>query len=187
MSPVGGGAVKHAGRRFLILMCLVLAALLLLFGSQKIMQWLYPQDYSELVTAYAQEQQLDPTLVYAVIKCESGFRPDAVSSVGAKGLMQLTDDTFYWLQSKTGEKLEPDALFDPATNIRYGTLLLRLHLDEFGDAELALAAYHAGRSRVNQWLKESDGTTGKEIIQYADTRQYVTKVLETQDLYRSLY
>ena len=79
-----------------------------------------------LVERYADENGLDEALVYAVMKTESDFDAEAVSAAKAKGLMQLTLPTFQWLQSKTGETLEGDALFDKEVNVRYGTLFLRL-------------------------------------------------------------
>ena len=86
----------------------------------------YPLKQTTLVERYAAENGLDEALVYAVIKTESDFDPDATSSAKAKGLMQLTLPTFQWLQSKTGEELSGDALYDEETNVRYGTYFLHL-------------------------------------------------------------
>lgn len=179
--------MKKRGRtiRILCLFLMIVAAVFL--GSNLVMKQLYPLKYEEYVQQYAKLQGLEPELVYAVMKCESGFDPNAVSSVDAKGLMQLTDDTFDWLQTKTKEKLDHNALFDPETNIRYGTMLLRLHLDEFQDLSLALAAYHAGRGRVNQWIDEAENTGSDDIIRYKDTKGYVSKVAEAKKVYETLY
>ena len=179
--------MKKKGKPLKSILAFLVIVAIVFFGSNLVMKQLYPIKYEKYVEQYAKAQNLEPELIYAVIKCESGFDPNAVSSVEAKGLMQLTDDTFYWLQSKTKEGLEPDTLFDPETNIRYGAMLLRLHLDEFGDLSLALAAYHAGRGRVNQWLNEAQSSDSDEIIQYEGTQEYVSKVVETQTVYKTLY
>ena len=129
-------------------------------------QGVYPMKEAALVERYADENGLDEALVYAVMKTESDFDAEAVSAAKAKGLMQLTLPTFQWLQSKTGETLEGDALFDKEVNVRYGTLFLRLLKEEFGTTQEILAAYHAGRGQVNRWLKDpgvsQDGKTTRQ-------------------------
>lgn len=179
--------MKKKRRLLRNLLCFILIVAAVFFGSNLVMKQMYPIKYEEYVEEYASQQNLEPELVYAVIKCESGFDPQAVSVVDAKGLMQMTDETFEWLQTKTKETMEPTALFDPETNIRYGTMLLRMHLDEFGELSLALAAYHAGRGRVNQWIDEAENANSTEIIQYEDTQNYVSKVTEAKKVYETLY
>lgn len=181
------------GRRLIPwLLVLALAAGLVAFGYNRVMRTVYPQKYKELVEKYSEENGLDPMLVYAVIKCESGYNPDAVSKADAKGLMQLTDETFEWVQTKAKEKedLPPERLFDPETNIRYGTLLLKLHKAEFKSDELALAAYHAGRGIVNKWrANESYTDDGENLhtIPYRETEAYIDKVIKTKEAYTKLY
>ena len=125
-------------------------------------------------------------LLRGLILTESSFDPRAVSSVGARGLTQIMPETFEWLQSKTGDALPLDALFEPETSVRYGALLLQLLLDEFEAPETALAAYHAGRGRVNQWLRDPaispDGRTLAKIPA-PDTRHYVDKVMKAYAKY----
>ena len=86
----------------------------------------YPRTYAALVQQYAAEYGVDENKVYAIIRTESGFKPEAESKVGARGLMQITDETFLWIKSKIapGEEITFDDLFDPAVNIRFGTYLL---------------------------------------------------------------
>ena len=154
-------------------------------------EYLYPTKYSEYIENFAEQNTLEKSLVYAVVKCESGFDSGAVSDIGAKGLMQLTDDTYEWVLSKTtkAKPLEND-LFVPEKNIQAGCALLRLHLDEFSDESTAIAAYHAGRSKVKEWLQDknysSDGITLAKIP-YSDTASYVTKVITTKQKYQEIY
>jgi soluble lytic murein transglycosylase len=171
---------------------LLLTAVLLLGALLKprIERQQYPRRQEALVRHNATEYVLDENLLFAVIRTESSFDPCAVSSVGARGLTQIMPDTFRWLQSKTGEQLPLDSLFDPETSVSYGALLLRLLLEEFGTPEVALAAYHAGRGRVNQWLKDERlSPDGKALAQIPidDTRHYVHKVMKAYQKYMELY
>jgi len=166
---------------------ILLAALLLLLYRPALEHRLfYPWAYFELIDHTAQTQGVDTALLLAVVRTESSFRPGAVSPVGARGLTQIMPETFEWLQGKTGEALPPDALFEPEVSVRYGALLLRTLLDEFGEPETALAAYHAGRGRVNQWLRDPavspDGRTLAQIPA-DDTRHYVHKVMKAYGKY----
>ena len=137
------------------------------------------EDY-DLVAGICEMQELDSALLMALIHTESGFDPLAVSAVGARGLTQIMPDTFDWLRSKTGDNLTFDDLFRPEVSVRYGAVMLKYLLDEFGEPETALAAYHAGRGRVNQWLRDPaisvDGYRIDEIPS-SDTRHYVFKVM----------
>jgi soluble lytic murein transglycosylase len=150
----------------------------------------YPIKYTDFVEKYGDEHNLDKELIYAVIKTESSFNSDAVSSVGAVGLMQITPETFDWLKIKMGENYSDLDMKDAETSIKYGVFFLSLLIDEFGDKKTALAAYHAGRGRVNEWLDDAsispDGKT-LENIPYKDTEYYVNKVTKAENIYRNLY
>ncbi len=159
--------------------------------TKNVMKIAYPQKYSEYVNKAAADYNLPPALIYAVIRTESGFDPDAESSVGARGLMQLMPSSFEWLLQKRGEtdKYTSDALFDPAVNIDYGAYLLRYFYDYYGNEQCAVAAYNAGFV-VSDWLADSsyspDGVTLTEIP-YPETSQYVDKVESTKSVYIELY
>ena len=158
------------------------------FGLKAVKAYLYPQNYSNYVEKYCHEYGIDENLAYAVIHTESGFDSHAVSHMGACGLMQLMPETFDWLRSKIGAG--DDDIFDPETNIRYGVYFLSLLHGEFGDEKLAIAAYHAGMGRVNQWLGDTmispDGKT-LENIPFSDTEYYVKKVERAKRVYETLY
>ncbi len=174
----------------LVLLLLLLAAYGIEQGTRAVMRRMYPLEYSQLVKQYAEENGLEQDFVFSVIRAESGFNPSAVSSIGAKGLMQLTPDTFSWLQTKTKEELSEDALFDPETNVRYGTMLLKILSERYeGDAEV-LCGYHAGIGITREWLSDpemsTDGVT-LDHIPYGDTRLYVSRVLDYKKVYNWLY
>lgn len=162
----------------------------IIFGSLSILKTLYPRDYGDFVEKYAKENNLQTAFVYAVIECESGFDKDAVSYARAKGLMQLTSDTFDWLQSKTGEKLSQEMLFDPETNIKYGCYFYGILLEEYENEATAVAAYHAGMGNVSKWLRdEKYSLDGKTLydIPFENTKKYVEKVTKTKNIYSKLY
>ena len=169
---------------FVLAVCAVTAAL-----SVGAIKYAYPVKYEDYVEEYAAMYDVPEELLFAVIRTESSFKPEAVSSAGALGLTQITPETFHWLRTKTGESLEDDALSDPETSIKYGALFLGLLLDEFGCTETAVAAYHAGRGRVNSWLKDKtispDGVT-LQTIPISDTAHYVRKVMRAVNIYTHL-
>lgn len=171
---------------------MLVSLLLMLLGLRQFYRAAYPLGYQELVEPAAAQRGLDPALVYAVIRTESGFSPTARSSVDARGLMQLTPDTFQWVRYRLGEQgpAAADILYDPEENVRYGCANLSLLIREFSREDTALAAYHAGRGSVNRWLGDSryslDGSS-LAAIPYPDTDTYVKKVLSTRDLYHRLY
>lgn len=119
------------------------------------------RDYHSIVSEKANQYDMDPSLIHAVIKTESNGNPYAVSRKGAKGLMQL--------MPSTASDMRVGNIFDPEENIEGGTRYLRYLIDRFnGDLTLALAAYNAGPKAVEK--------TGS-IPHIQETRQYVKKVL----------
>lgn len=155
-----------------------------------LMEKLYPREYSDIVEKYSEEYGVDEILIYAVIKTESGFKPDSVSVADARGLTQITEDTFDWLLMKTGEDYDFDDLFTPEISIKYGTYFLSILLKEYGSVETSVAAYHAGMGNVSSWLNNSeysdDGINLKKIP-ISDTNHYVSKVMSAVDKYNKLY
>lgn len=151
----------------------------------------YPLGYQSYVERYSKEYGVDKYFVYAVIRTESGFRPDAVSNVGARGLMQLMEDTFDWIKFRMGdEETVYYDMFKAEDNIKYGCWLLGYLYDEFGSVEVAAAAYHAGRGNVNNWLADSryssDGVH-LDTIPISDTAHYVSKITKAMDVYVRMY
>ncbi len=184
---------KNANKFKLATLLLILSAIfiIIMYNFMKLgVQTLYPLQYTELVEENADAFEIDEQLLYALIKTESGFDKDAVSSVGAKGLTQITPETFRWLQTKTGEEYDEDALFEPEISVYYGAYFLDMLLDEFGNIETAVAAYHAGRGKVNEWLADprysSDGES-LDNIPYDDTSAYVKRVMRNIEIYNEIY
>ncbi len=145
--------------------------------------------YADLVEAASKEFGVEEAVIYAVIYCESNFDADAVSTVGARGLMQMMPATFAEMQGYLGETYDADALFEPQISIRYGTYYLSRMYDRFGDWELAFAAYNAGPTAVAQWLKNDEySQNGKLVnIPYPETEKYVEKVAGMVEKYKEYY
>ncbi len=182
-----------------ILFACAAAAILLLLGYFALsrgydffMKKAYPLQYTDIVAKEATANGLDPALVYSVIKAESNFDPDARSHAGAVGLMQMTPDTFEWVQTKLksdAEYTEQD-LYTPEVNIRYGCKLLAMLLEKYNRKATALSAYNAGVGTVNAWLKNpniSKDGAALDNIPYEETRNYVDAVLKNYDNYSKLY
>ncbi len=150
----------------------------------------YPLKYTDYVEQYSEEFGVDKAIIYAVIKTESGFRPNVTSSAGARGLMQMIESAFDWSQQRYGltERLSFDAAFDPQTNIKFGTFILKLLFDEFGEKDLVFAAYHAGRGNLAAWLSDSKYSKDGVLTDIpADTRHYINKVNRAISMYQKLY
>ena len=177
---------KQAIAVFLILILVLTGAV----ACRSLLKTLYPHKYSDCVEKYSAQYGVDEDLIYAVIRTESSFRTDAGSDAGAAGLMQIMPETFDWLCMRLGEQAQFSELYEPDTAIRFGTYLLHLLLEEFGDTRTALAAYHAGRGRVAEWLEDAsvspDGQT-LENIPYRDTAHYVRKVERAVEMYTKIY
>lgn len=172
---------------------LVIAARLSLFGVEKVENALYPRKYSEYVTYYADKYEMDPLLVYAIIRTESGFDPSAHSNADAVGLMQITETAFHWLHAKLapGEDLSFESLYDPETNIRFGCYYWACCLERYDqDISTAAASYFSGWTTVDTLLQDSayssDGVT-LHTFPYDGMEQYVHKILKNYEAYQKLY
>ena len=142
----------------------------------------YPLRYETIVRAHAKNYDLPPTLLAAVIYTESRFDADARSDAGAVGLMQLLPDTARGIAVRTGgDGFVVSDLLDPEINVRYGSWYLRHLLDRYHDVRTALAAYHAGQGNVDEWRRDGGG------IRFPETRHYVQKVLDAQQVYADVY
>ena len=151
----------------------------------------YPMEYTDLIARYAAENGLENAHVAAVILAESSYRPDAVSSVNAQGLMQLLPSTAEWIAGKFDEQYVEGCLFDPETNIKYGCWYLGYLMNRFdGDLTCTTAAYHSGQGTVDKWLQDpaysSDGKT-LSVIPGSNADTYVNRILEYYEKYDEIY
>lgn len=188
---------RHGRALAAVLLGLLVAVVLLLplirAGLHKLELARYPQKYRELVEQYAGENQVDPLVIYSVIRTESGFDPQAESAVGARGLMQITEETFWWIKSKIapGEELEFEDLYDPETNIRFGAYYFAACLERYeNDLSTAAAAYHSGWGTVDRLLEQEDYSADGAILHtfpYEQMKLYVYKITHAFQKYQTLY
>lgn len=173
-----------------IIILSVLCGLLYQLIFDKYERSAYPRDYREYVEKYSAEYGVPEHLIYSVIKVESDFESGAVSEKGAVGLMQITPDTFNWLTTLTKENLSSGMLYDPETNIKYGTYYLSYLYLKYSSWDTVYAAYNAGEGNVNDWLGEAvddDGAKKLTDIPFEETREYVKKVNKAAEIYNRLY
>lgn len=158
----------------------------------RIYKRIYKTDYSEYVYKYAQEYNVDPLMVFAIIKAESNFNPNVVSSSGAVGLMQLMDATAEELCNKMDIfYVKKVSLYNPELNIQLGTKYFSNLMKEYDNNYLlALTAYNAGIGNVKKWIEagtiKEDGSD-IENIPYKETNNYVRKIVRDYQIYRELY
>ena len=132
-----------------------------------------PYRYEDIIADYAEKYNVDPSLIFAVCQVESGFDPNAVSSAGAIGLMQILPSTGAWLAEILQIEYRDELLYDPTFNIRIGTYYLAYLYTRFQEDWMVYAAYNAGENRVAEWLEEG---VDKESIPFSETKNYVFKI-----------
>ena len=155
---------------------------------------LFPKKYSDCVSKYSQIYGVDEYFVYSIIYNESRFNEYAQSNVGAKGLMQITEDTFNWAKNRLGSEdhSEYKDVFEYEINIKYGTYILSTLFKEFKTEKEVAAAYHSGRGRVNEWLSDSNSKSLDKFLKenrnkYPAAYEYINKVDEVKKIYKKLY
>ncbi len=133
-------------------------------------------------------------IAHAIARQESSFDRTALSSAGARGLMQLMPATAADVARRLGLPYSPERLFsDPAFNITLGSDYIALRRSNFGNAALAIAAYNAGAGNVRRWIAQNgDPRAGEDMIDWVEmipiqeTRNYVHRVVENAVVYSLL-
>lgn len=152
----------------------------------------YPLSYENIISKYSKQFGVDPYLVAAIIKVESNFDKDAISSKDARGLMQISPTTGKWAAEVLSlEHFTMDRLFEPDINIMIGTWYIDMLSKEFNNnLYLVLAAYNGGSGNVSKWLEDKkycdDGENLKKIP-FKETEQYVEKVMKNYEIYKKMY
>ncbi|NBO38928.1 hypothetical protein EBU99_10140 [bacterium] len=160
--------------------------------NQATLKMLYPLAYKDKIAEAAESFQVSPWLILAIMRAESLFQPHVVSSVGARGLMQIMPTTGERIAELIGfPDFEPALLDFPAVNITLGSWYLsRLLAYYSGNLPLAIAAYNAGPESVDRWLKRNQGLSLDEFLEdipFDQTRKYVSTVLTNMEAYSRLY
>ena len=153
---------------------------------------LYPEAYKKDVQQQAQNRKIDPYLIWSIMKAETQYKSDAISPVGAVGLMQFMPYTLQKIDRLVGGKdVKTEDLFKPAKSIEYGAAYLKkLSIELDYQRPLIAAAYNGGPHRVKQWLKNIgvvDYDVFIEHIPFAETRTYTKRVLTFRSMYDKIY
>ena len=165
-------------RKILALLCVLFLIVTTIIGIRII----YPIKYKDLIVKYSGEYNVAPEIVSAIINTESSFNKNAISEMGAEGLMQVLPSTAEEISTKLN--LKEYNLFDPSTNIHFGCFYLRYLLDYYNnDYIYALCAYNAGINNVRYWTFDGD----IEEIPVKQTKKYVKKIVKTIQVYKAFY
>lgn len=188
---------KFAHRSLQVCILLTVAAAIVFSSSSAYAKnifdtYRYPRTYRAHVEQYASLYGAEPNMIYAIIKAESGFDPEAMSSEGAVGLMQILPNTYkYEIREYIGSDEDTDALYEPEENIQAGVYYFAKWYRYFGTAVEALAAYNAGIGNVKTWrdygYTDEYGILDLEKIPFEETKAYIRRVMEYKEKYDVLY
>lgn len=176
---------RHQGNTGAMVFTLLLAifCVIFLFTVDNIKLLRPSEQVSHIIIQCAEEENISPSLLEAVILTESKFDEKAVSHVGAVGMMQLMPDTAHWISEESG--LPSDNLASPDQNIPLGAWYLNYLLKKYHNNEVfALAAYNAGRGNVDEWIEKNkwpEGFMDMEKIPFPETREFVKSVVTARD------
>jgi soluble lytic murein transglycosylase len=176
-----------------IVLIIILLIVFLVTKDDLSRHFIYPNDYYEEIMTAAQAHDIDAALLLAVVREESRFDKNALSKVGAQGLMQLMPDTAAWICDHAPFDYDSVSdVWDPAANIMMGSWYLRWLASTYyeGNLAAAIAAYNAGQQNVNDWLKEGrwDGSFQQaEDIPFGETAAFLKSVDKSRHKYEKLY
>lgn len=170
----------------------VLILIVIIFTLDSAAKVIYPVKYKKYVFKYSTEYNIDPYLVFAIIKAESGFNPNATSKKNARGLMQISGKTAEWAaKSIKLEDFTPDKLYNPEINIMIGCWYINRLMQEFSNnTDLVITAYNGGSGNVTEWLKNRDySSSGISLdrIPYRETETFVNRVKNSHIIYKRIY
>lgn len=176
--------------KILVAVFLVLFVFLCVFFVNSYYNYVYPLKYKEDIVREAKLNNLNPALVASLINSESHFEATAVSSKGAKGLMQIMPQTAQFVAKELGMEYSEDMLLEPSINIKIGCYYLNYLSEKFSSVETMLCAYNAGEGVVRSWLKdESYSIDGVSLVKipYSQTNAYVDKILRILPVYEKMF
>ena len=181
---------KNAKKVLILLISIILIVILAISINKQMIKTMYKKEYTEYVSKYAKEYEVEENLIYAIIKAESNFEPNAESHRGAKGLMQLMYSTAEDIAKRINVNLNEDNILEPDININLGTKYISMLIQKYNNINLALAAYNAGSGNVDGWIEKgtlkSDGSD-IENVPFTETNNYVRKILRDYEIYKNIY
>ncbi len=186
--------IKNAAARSAVIIIILILSVIIGYVYQLIWHNIdlknHPREYSEYVEKYSAEYGVPEYIVYSVIHSTSGFKSNLLAEDGRVGLMQLSPETFRFLTSLTKEELDKGILYDPDTNIKYGTYMLSYLFTRYGRWKTALAAYEAGIDAVDGWMtdpKNLDSNGNLVNIPNGSVAESVNDMEKKIEIYVELY
>ncbi|MEG1705407.1 MAG: lytic transglycosylase domain-containing protein [Clostridia bacterium] len=176
---------------FIRVICIVIIFLLLLYFYAKTL--IYKTSYIDIIEKNCEGTGIDPYLILSIIKVESGFNTNAVSSKEAKGLMQVKDETYSDVSNMFPNKNEKIDPFDPETNIKIGVAYFNKLINRYnGNYYIAILAYNGGLGNVTSWINKglisNDlASENAENVPFPETKKYLKKVISTYNIYKFIY
>lgn len=166
-------------KKFLVILLILISVV---FAACSCIKLRFPLKYAENVKNSAARYNLDESLVFAVIKAESGFDKNKVSPKGAVGLMQIMPKTAEYVSKEffSGRKFD---LTNPGDNIELGCFYLAYLAEKFDNREEILAAYNAGEGNVKLWKNRVKRSLTEKDIPFLETKRYVNKVARYCKIY----
>jgi soluble lytic murein transglycosylase len=184
--------ITYRQLRLLIITLVIILCALYVLQSKWFWRLFYPWPYRTEITQTAERDAIDPYLLTALVRQESHFNSNAVSTAGARGLMQVMPETAYWSARQMGlQSFDESQLDQPGVNLLIGSWYLAYLLQEFhGNQVAGLAAYNAGRNHVELWLEGGlwKGTMADvDHVPFPETQSYLRAVMRDYQIYRYLY
>ncbi|MDP5274449.1 lytic transglycosylase domain-containing protein [Chengkuizengella axinellae] len=187
-------------KRFLLVL-FILCIGILFYNHNWLGKLIYPIKYKDEIQEISSDYNINPLFIAAIIRVESNYKPDLISSKNAMGLMQIMPDTAKWItEVKRSSHLNMETLMDVRVNIDLGTWYLNALYVEFkpylqdkptkDQISLLSAAYNAGPGNVKRWLDKEiwDGKYNSvEQIPFGETRHYIARILYYYEKYEAIY
>lgn len=186
-------SIKEGKGLFKILITMMFGVLVIILSLYIILKlYIYPLNHFDIVKEEASKNGLDPYLIMAIIKTESGFNKEATSNKEAKGLMQIMDSTATDIKNSTDDNVGDD-LYNENVNVSLGCKYFSNLVNKYnGNYYLAICAYNAGMGNVDKWIEQ--GIIDKNLDKYfnvnlpfSETKKYLNKVMVSYNMYRWLY
>ena len=174
--------------KFIKFILFLIIIFVLMFSAGR---YIYKTKYIDIINTECAKYEINLTEILSIIKAESNFNPDAVSSKNAIGLMQITLETANWCcEIMNMDYVTKSDLCVPETNIKIGVYYYNYLLDRYNNINTALAAYNAGMGNVDRWLTDeqfSKDGTNITTTPYPETNRYITKINNNIKIYKLLY
>ncbi len=186
--------LKNAVQRSIVIVTIIIFSIIIgyiysIIGHQSDLKK-HPREYTDIVEKYSEEYGVPEYIIYAVILEESGFVSNYVSETGEIGLMQISERTFSDLLTITKDNLELGILYDPDTNVKYGTYYLSHLYIKYNRWSTVYAAYHTSEAIVDDWMSfdgNLDESGNLAEIPDEEVAQYCETIEAQAEMYKKLY